>query len=196
VAPSLAAIRWSERWPDRRALMSAGEAVRAYGIGDEVGTDLLVAIESDAVRVMRQGRILRLTPGGEAALVEDFRERPQSLGKRLPPADPELESAVYATLELLRADPGSAQLGFDALIDAGEAIVPYLVRRATSLATIAGWPLRLPDGRRLAPRREGVAVQAALEAITGQRFGDVLDPEAGDEAVLDAGVAWASWLGL
>lgn len=198
-SPELVGIAWADAWDDRRALLAWRDEVRAYAVSDFVpGGDVVVGIAADAVTLSRGDTVVRLSKAGVAEVVEDFplAERPR-IGRPAPPPDPELEAAVYETLALLQlGEPATSQVALDALVDAGEAVVPYLVQRADSLQRLPPMQLRLPDGRHFSPRWEAVAAQAALEAITGQRFGDVLAPDVTGDRVLDAAAAWRSWLGL
>jgi hypothetical protein len=187
--------QWDAEWENRRALFRRGEEVRAFAIGDLVGPDVVVGIEREAARLSRGQVIVRVTAAGAAEVVEAFAHADAARSWSVT-EDPELRDAVFETLALLRdPEPRRAQVAVHALIQAGEAIVPYLALRAASLTPLPGWALALPDGRHVAPTREGVAVQAVLEVITGQRFGDVLDGTASDTEVLDAGAAWVAGLG-
>jgi hypothetical protein len=200
--PELVDVRWAEAWEDRRALFRWQDDVRAYAVADSLpGGEVILAIAPDRVRISSGETVVELAKDGAAQVIEDFPLADQPLGPRfetqVAPPDPELEAAVYDTLALLQlGEPQTAQVAIDALVGAGEAIVPFLVRRADSLQRFPAVQVNLPDGRRLSPRWEGVAAQAALEAITGQRFGDVLAADVTAEEMLDAAGSWRSWLGL
>lgn len=199
--PTLVGVAWSEAWEDRRVVLAHRADERAYAIGDLVpGGDAVVSIARDAVVLSRGDVVVRLDPDGAESVVEDFPLADPWTGAQFDPAapvDPELEAAVYETLALFRAgDARTAQVAMDALVGAAELIVPYLIRRADSLEPLPAPRVELPDGRVVAPRWEGAVAQAALEAITGQRFGDVLHPDATEAAVIDAARDWRSWLGI
>ena len=197
--PELVGVVWADAWDDRRALLRWRDDVRAYAVSDFVpGGDVVVGIARDAVTLSRGDTVVRLSKDGVAQVVEDFPLADRTwTGEAAAPPDPELEAAVYETLALLQlGEPATAQVAMNALVEAGELVVPYLVRRADDLQPLPPLQLSLPDGRVFSPRWEAVAAQAALEAITGQRFGDVLAPDVTVDRVLDAAAAWRSWLGL
>lgn len=196
--PELVRIVGSEGWDRRRAWIRVGGEVRAFAVGDLLpGGDLVVAIEPGAVKLSRGEVVVALTADAPLRVVEDFpMADPAFTGRRRGPIDPELEAAALETLELVRlGEPRTARIAVDALVAAGELVVPFLVRRTGSLEPLSGVVVELPDGRRIAPRFEGAVAQAVLEVITGQRFGDVLSSEATAEEVLAAADDWASWLG-
>lgn len=199
-APELVGVQWADAWEDRRALFRRNDDVRAYAVTDSLpGGEVLLSISPDGVTVSRDDSVVRLSSAGEVEVVEDFpmADRRDGFESRAAPVDPELEAAVYETLALLQlGEPETAQLALDALVAAGEAVVPFLVQRADSLQSLPSVQVDLPDGRSFSPRWEGVAAQAALEAITGQRFGDVLATDVTLEQILDAAESWRSWLGL
>jgi len=196
-APELVAVRAAERWESRRALIRVRGEIRAFAVGDFVpGGALVVAIDDARALLSRDDHVVELGVGASAVVAEDFPLAEARPHRTFAP-DPALEAAVDDTLALLHVgEPRTTQVAVDALVEAGEIIVPYLVRRAGRMATLPGVRFRLPDGRGLAPRYEGAAVQAILEAITGQRFGDVFEPDASRAQIASAAAAWASWSGV
>jgi hypothetical protein len=192
-------VAWADAWDDRRALLRWGEDVRAYAVSDLIpGGDVVVGIARETVTLSRGDTVVELSRDGSTRVIEDFPLADRALtGGPAAPPDPELEAAVYETLELLQlGEPGTSQLAMNAIFEAGELVVPYLVRRADNLQPLPPVQLDLPDGRTFSPRWEAVAALAALEVITGQRFGDVMAPGATPEQVLEAAATWRSWLGL
>ena len=174
-----------------RVETASGE--RLYAAGELLPDGrVVVGFDGGRVRIFDGERIL--SGSGEAwTPVEDF-ELPPAWGPEFPPLSEGLKRAVLDTFDSILLDPSSAQLAVDALLDAGEIIVPVLGRRIGRRRACCA-QFVLPDGRVVAPRDEGALVLVLLEALTGRHFGDpsqVRDPIEREELV----ATWSAVLGL
>ncbi|MGF1511199.1 MAG: hypothetical protein ACFB9M_17030 [Myxococcota bacterium] len=193
-------------WEASRALISViHRAPRAFAIGDVLPDgSILTAIRPSHIEVYTpEDRIerwpVRDGSRGLAArtLVEAF-ESSSPLAQTGPagPLPDDLVRIVFETLALLRSgDVEASQMAFDALMDAGEPIVPVLLRRVDSLERLPGVPITLPDGRQWTPVWEGLVVQVVLQSITGHRFGDPLAERIDERRALEAARKWELFLG-
>jgi len=176
-----------------RLRVETGSGERLYAAGELLPDGrVVVGFEGGESRVFDGERILRGTDEGWTE-VEDF-ELPPAWGTELPPLSEGLKTAVLDTFDAILLDPSSAQLAVDALLDAGEVIVPVLGQRIGGRRACTA-QFVLPDGRVVAPRDEGALVLVLLEALTGRRFGDptkTRDPIEREE--LEA--TWSAVLGL
>jgi hypothetical protein len=220
VAPGLRLISLHVEgpWESWRAELLDEKTGRSdrYETGAPLPNDcVLVAIGKDRADVLvGDAELVRLTIGAAPEKLHGFHladdepaaPRPYRRGRAGSPGSARVEPVrdegasverwrVIAALERTRGDdPTDVQLAIDELIAAGDPAVELLVQHAGSPLPVVREDYAFPqEGRVRRPSTVGDVVVGALEAITGQSFGDPMREGSSADDRRAIARAWSRW---